>query len=338
MKQWTLENLNNLGIYELREVAREVKVKSPTTKKRDELVELILKAQSGSLSEVASNKGRKPKKFKVLVPNEIKRLCDEDKKVCGILDYTDDTNAELVFNDDSFCECLSNTKFECFGVIRESYGKKYLYNYSKSIRYVMIEDELLNKFNINLGDFLVGEAELINNNFARLINLKNKNFSNYEQSYHSDNKDCFNLIDGLSKQELKNKFENYKNTVNLFLELEADAVSVKELSDKFYYIQTDEADPIEKSVNSIVDLCKIINILNNQKIKFNLVIYDIDYLYSILNVFNTSKKGTNDVDAGQCLKQLLTAIKQGNCIECIIVENKKYIRNLYLDSILNKYI
>ena len=55
--------LKSMGIYELRELARQVGVESPTTKKRAELCEQILKINAGELSpnKINLSKGRPPK-------------------------------------------------------------------------------------------------------------------------------------------------------------------------------------------------------------------------------------------------------------------------------------
>ena len=47
MENFSLSQLKNLGIYDLRTIAREIGVKSPTTKRHDELVDSILKIQKG---------------------------------------------------------------------------------------------------------------------------------------------------------------------------------------------------------------------------------------------------------------------------------------------------
>ena len=50
-----------LGIHDLRVLARNYGVKSPTTLKKEELIELILKVYNGELTPVKNNMGRKPK-------------------------------------------------------------------------------------------------------------------------------------------------------------------------------------------------------------------------------------------------------------------------------------
>jgi len=120
--------------------------------------------------------------------------------------------------------------------------------------------------------------------------------------------------------------------------VEANALDIKNIAKNFYYVQTGEAESINKSVNCIIDLSKILNVLNQKSIKFNIVIYDIDYIYSILNVYNTSKGGSNDIDAGQCLKQIFTLIKSNNCNKFLIIKSEKYKNKIYLKKIINKYI
>ncbi len=63
--KYTRENLNEFGIFQLREIARSVGVHLPTTYKKDDLIEKILQVISGEIAPfVAKNKkGRPPKNF-----------------------------------------------------------------------------------------------------------------------------------------------------------------------------------------------------------------------------------------------------------------------------------
>lgn len=64
MKQsYTKENLNQLGIFELREVARNIGVHLPTTYKKDELIEKIIQVANGFVDPFVpkTKKGRPPK-------------------------------------------------------------------------------------------------------------------------------------------------------------------------------------------------------------------------------------------------------------------------------------
>jgi len=53
--------MNNLGIYELRNYARAIGVHSPTTKKRQQLLNEISAIEKGTLNPVTKLLGRKPR-------------------------------------------------------------------------------------------------------------------------------------------------------------------------------------------------------------------------------------------------------------------------------------
>lgn len=54
-------DLSNMRIYELRDYARNVGVKSPTTKLKDELIKEINEILEGKAEPKTNNKGRRPK-------------------------------------------------------------------------------------------------------------------------------------------------------------------------------------------------------------------------------------------------------------------------------------
>ncbi|MBE5735136.1 MAG: hypothetical protein E7361_01660 [Clostridiales bacterium] len=56
-----LKSLENMGIHTLRTFARECGVKAPTTLKKEELIDLIMKIKKGEIEPVISKMGRKPK-------------------------------------------------------------------------------------------------------------------------------------------------------------------------------------------------------------------------------------------------------------------------------------
>lgn len=82
--QFTEEELYQFGIYQLRDIARKLGVHLPTTYKKEELIEQILKIQSGELKPfVAKNKkGRPPKNFVMKTEwteQELKNISPESK-------------------------------------------------------------------------------------------------------------------------------------------------------------------------------------------------------------------------------------------------------------------
>lgn len=82
-----MNNIENLGIYDLRNYARSVGVSSPTTKKREVLICEIYEILSGKKRiEKNNNKGRKTK--------------DVALKINGNLPFTDIRNESLILLND----------------------------------------------------------------------------------------------------------------------------------------------------------------------------------------------------------------------------------------------
>ena len=72
--------VKKLGIFELRGLAREVGVTSPTTKKREELIENILeRINKGRLDEVVVTKKGRPFKKLTVVDNLLNSMTMQDK-------------------------------------------------------------------------------------------------------------------------------------------------------------------------------------------------------------------------------------------------------------------
>ncbi len=74
-------NVNNMRIYELRDFARKVGVKSPTSKTKGQLIKEIGLIKSGQMQPYKTKKGRKPlssfaldEKNKEFLTTELKKL------------------------------------------------------------------------------------------------------------------------------------------------------------------------------------------------------------------------------------------------------------------------
>ncbi|MBR7160178.1 MAG: transcription termination factor Rho [Clostridia bacterium] len=67
--KFSVEQLKNLGVYNLRELARNLGVKSPTTKKVDELIEAIMSINPEDIQPAKRGAGRPPKSSKTTVAN-----------------------------------------------------------------------------------------------------------------------------------------------------------------------------------------------------------------------------------------------------------------------------
>lgn len=167
-KKITQEILKELGIYELRELARQVGVESPTTKKRAELCEHILKISSGEMQPTNANpnKGRPPKSVsralgiaQEVFPKELLNLKTPKKQseLCfsNILKFSQ--NQLVNFNRDD--------EHNVEGYIKIYMGKFYLLNkeiypfYSTKVIY--IPDNFIEELSLREGDKIQGFANFI---------------------------------------------------------------------------------------------------------------------------------------------------------------------------------
>lgn len=152
------ELLKNLGVYELRELARQVGVIAPTTKKRNQLETEILKIAKGESNPQIkkSNKGRPPKSIKkvesvldVFVPKELLEITF-NKKVDSEIGQL------LKFNSNSIDD---NEKYNVFGFVRKTVSGYYYFKmFGVNEECVSIPDALIDKFSICEGDKIHGMA------------------------------------------------------------------------------------------------------------------------------------------------------------------------------------
>lgn len=135
-----LENLDKLGIYELRELARKSGVYSPTTKKSKELKQEIFDLATGKATVVQnkSKKGRPPKsrlfnKDKIetaLIPKEIMQYINELKEEES---EEDEMLKKIVFHKNIKIPVLGKDEITNIGYIRKSKsGYKYFWDESKN--------------------------------------------------------------------------------------------------------------------------------------------------------------------------------------------------------------
>lgn len=149
------EMLKKLGVYELREIARRFGVQSPTTKKREELCELILNASSSELSiETKKQKGRPPKSVSRVnailgeaFPEELIRLKDEfsveDDYVYKKLSLAQNTSFSYKLEEENVIS----------GYLRFFENKYYLMQRNGLSTFITyIPDEFVEKYSLRIGD------------------------------------------------------------------------------------------------------------------------------------------------------------------------------------------
>ena len=178
------EKIANLGIYELRGVARALGVSSPTTKKRDFLVDAILEKlgnNQGSEQAQATTKGRPFKKLES-VDSILSLLSDNDLKepivegVCTYEDIISFAQEIPVF------EYHSNDNLKMSGILRITKKSAYFIEMENGC-VVFVPAEFLTKYDLQNGDFIKAKTYQINKNNQYSVKeiefINNKNAEDY---------------------------------------------------------------------------------------------------------------------------------------------------------------
>lgn len=190
--------VQSLGIFELRGLARELGVKSPTTKKRDELIDQIMKiVENGSEGLKSNKRGRPFKKLSSIgeIANSVttswldnikptyesvmsfaQTLPDFDKLLDGsmnlsgyarevddMISFFDYNNRARVFikNDTEFASKITNG--DCIEVLASPLQERGHYIAEKIIEINGIEAQSYEPYSVNNGDVVIGKTPL---NFA----------------------------------------------------------------------------------------------------------------------------------------------------------------------------
>ena len=121
----TLNNLEDLGIYQLRELAREIGVHLPTTMRKGDLIQKIREIASGEAQPfvATTKKGRPPKQFQTTQTEHTGSEREYDYKDWGksILPYTEvpltlyrmSDNASFIFDERKY-----DTVFDVSGIVK----------------------------------------------------------------------------------------------------------------------------------------------------------------------------------------------------------------------------
>lgn len=249
MDNYTKQELELLGIYELRTIARNVGVKSPTTKRHEELVNNILRIQNGEDKATSTKKGRPPKKVSLASASNID--FDKLEGVSPSFDYEPDKN-------DGFSLCSSQYTdmykefYPCQGILRIVEGKKYVYNHMGITRFVMVEDEIFNKYNLKFGDYVKGKAYDICNKIGKLDSVEDVNFSKVSTYSGVDDKK-FVMKDLRDIYSIYKDIKNDEKPIKVAVELEVDDYGVITLRDDCIYFYSKELDDVKRSYNTLVD-------------------------------------------------------------------------------------
>jgi len=157
------EIISNLGIYELRALARALGVSSPTTKKRDFLVNAILELLETKKIDMTqkSNKGRPCKKLDSI--DEILNLINSDTKIIELPKSYNFEDILLFAQEIPVFEYESKDEILKKGVLRIVKNVSYFIDSEENV-VVFISNDMVSKFQLKNGDFLEVKAYKINQN------------------------------------------------------------------------------------------------------------------------------------------------------------------------------
>ena len=185
------EVILSLGVYELRGLARVLGVKSPTTKKREELISLVLDIVENTDNFSIGEVEKKGRPFKAL--SSVKNIIDvlstkreEENKTTKFSTYEE----IVAFNQDMPSFTLQSSDFfPSNGVFRKGKGFGYFVD-STYKKMVFLAPEQVQKYGLETGDFLDCAVFEINNGnkcFVKKINkINGQNAETYNAKAFTD--------------------------------------------------------------------------------------------------------------------------------------------------------
>ena len=157
MKEFVKFNKEMLEVEHLttvREIGRQIGVKSPSSMKKDKVISLILDIQNGKIEPVPSNKRGAPPKIFV----DVSKYYVGEEKGAQFKPYDDQPisrKAEFSDSDDSF---------EIEGVLEQhisGYGFLRTNNYENSKDDIYVSAQNIKKYNMRRGDKIKGKAKAV---------------------------------------------------------------------------------------------------------------------------------------------------------------------------------
>lgn len=331
--------LEKLGVYELRELARSIGVSSPTTKKRKELCENILKISRGEqkVEIKKSNKGRPPKTV-----GKIASFINEfiPEEILSIQKFPDNNNV-LTLAQNTF-KLSSNEEKQIHGFIDSINGHLYIKNlkpfneFKDMIFY--IPSEIVVKYSLREGDKIVANGKIadtcycgiteeilkINNDeigaYDSLKTRKNYDLSNIEipsvteAFLNKDIKKGERILIYYAKQEeaiveiLEELDEKSDKIILLGIELAPEIIFYIKSKKKIESFTTSFYNTLEESFEMVQNSFNHANTLLRDGNSVKYIIFDIMGILSRLNLYYASEVGKYlgySVSSIQMLKKLI---------------------------------
>lgn len=335
------EILNKLGIYELRELARSMGIPSPTTKKREELCEQILKVSTGEekMDIKKNNKGRPPKSVTKMA-SFVNEFVPEDILRAQKKPVFDDSNILMFAQNPSI---NYEEEKQVIGYVNSINNYFYIkniktYNEFKDLIFYIPED-IAEKYSLREGDKVVADGRMSKTYYCGIIENIIKINNEDVKIYNELPRNSFDLsnyeMPSISEDFLGNEIKKGERILTFFNNQEEAIVKILEelnTSDEkviilglelapeiIYYIKSKRDKDIESFTtnfsNSLEDsYITIINSLNHinsllkdgKSIKF--IIFDIMNILSRLDLYYAKENNCymgHSVSSIQMLKKLI---------------------------------
>ena len=321
----TRESLNKLSIYQLRNKAREMGVKAPTTKLQKQLINEILLIQSGEQSPIKSNMGRPPKSKRAL--ENLNGLLEESVTDDSIgYEKIKEININAIFEDGLNEEIKANEKFEYMGIVRCGDKNKFVCNYLSGKPYVLVNGV----DGAKEGDIIFGTAKMFDGDFGVSILGKTVCFDKFEE-----NTKQLKIVEAKTINEMYDFANAQKNENKIFVEAETNKISENIKEGLAFY--TEDCADISKTHNMMLDVKNAVQKLVQKNEQFCLYLIDIEYIYEVIKIYYSAKGLQAEVNAGQYVKELLSCIYDSMFGSVVIFSRKGQPKSSYLDMIINKY-
>lgn len=181
------EMLEKLGVYELRELARGIGVSSPTTKKRKELCEHIMRIAKGEQKAVIrkNNKGRPPKTVGKII-SFMQDFVPEE--ILKIQKFPGKSNLNVLALAQNTLKLNVGEEKQVYGFINSVNSHLYIKNLKHSNEYkdmiFYIPNELVEKHALREGDKIIADGKIADLSYCgiveTIIKINNEEIGEYD--------------------------------------------------------------------------------------------------------------------------------------------------------------
>lgn len=268
------KTLENLGIFELRDLARKVGVFNPTVLKKNELISQICDIQSGKIKPYISKtkQGRPPKQIggyeklvEIFLPNDITELPTKEESIFSRYDNTlmfhsapdesEESSGQVTYK--GYLEELENGS----GLLRPRTIRQY-----EQRDFVYVSNRMMTTYKLRSGDEIVCRANLIRQDRAMvLIDIIEINGVPFDE-YFPERNSFKNLPCNLSSRNIDLNFDT-KDKLNFNIKYGDTIFVYSNREEEFDMFLTQFIQDNEKCFDSIVYLCPMLTNKDYERLK-----------------------------------------------------------------------